>query len=341
MISDEEKYYRIALSVTPRCGPVQVRRLLDQYGSATAIFRSKAVRAGTDFAAVDQTLDFARRHDIRLICPGESAYPWLLSQCYDAPIILFYKGVANLNPAHTISIVGTRTPSDYGRKAVGKLVGELAPYGPTIVSGLADGIDTLAHRLALEHGLPTIGVLGHGLDIVYPAGSRQLSKAMAKKGGLLTEFRTGVKPEAFRFPLRNRIIAGMTEATVVIESGQKGGSLITLELARGYERTVFVVPGRITDKNSTGCNDLLATGHVHCLTGAADIAQQLNWPQPTTPSDDRDPLTHLRQNSDALHIDDLLTLSGLPPAELATKLLDLEMRRVVDRLPGNRYRLHS
>lgn len=336
MVSEEEKYYRIALTITPRCGPVQIRRLLDQYGSAAAIFRSKAVRANTDFAAVDKTLEFTRRHGIQLICPGESAYPWLLIQCYDAPIILYYKGVADLNPPRAVSIVGTRVPSEYGQKAVRLLVRELAPYGPTIVSGLADGIDTLAHRLALEYDLPTIGVLGHGLDIVYPAGTRHLSKEIAARGGLLTEFRTGIKPEAFHFPMRNRIIAGMTAATVVIESRQKGGSLITLELARGYERAVFVVPGRITDQGSSGCNDLLAAGHVHCLTGAADIAQQLNWTQPTTtPSGD---FLDLFQDRDPVNLDDLTARSGLGTGELAVKLLDLEMKRVIERLPGNRYR---
>ena len=352
MLSQEELLYRVALTMVPGVGPIGARRLLEQFGSAAAIFRAqpKSVQGFDDFAAAERTLAFARRYGIRIYCPGDPEYPTRLKECPDAPTVLYYKGNAGLNPPHTLSIVGTRTPSVYGRQAVRLLLRDLAPYGVLIVSGLADGIDAMAHHYALENGLSTVGVLGHGLDTIYPAGNRRLAKTMLDQGGLLTEFREGTPVEDFRFPLRNRIVAGIPEATIVVESAVSGGSLITAGLALGYDRCVLAVPGRITDTRSKGCNDMLAHEKAHCITSAADIAYQLNWetcaaapgalPQ-TAEDDDEARILEVLRGRDFVHMDELRLHTPLPPSALAARLLRLELRRVIEVLPGARYRLMS
>lgn len=375
MLADEEIYHRIALTLVPGIGSIRAKRLLEHFGSAAAIFQvgpdavhhraiSRALRGFADFAAVERTLAFVRKHDIRIYCPPDPEYPARLKECPDPPAVLYYKGNADLNPPRVLSIVGTRTPSTYGQQAVRALLRELAPYRVLIVSGLADGIDAIAHRYAMDNGLPTIGVLGHGLDTIYPAGNRLLAKAMLERGGLLTEFREGVGPEISHFPIRNRIIAGIPEATVVVESGVKGGSMLTANLALGYEREVFAVPGRITDAKSKGCNDMISRKDASFVASGADIAQLLNWgppPRPVAagpypcdtgaPSDEpaglaedaasASPLLDILRNRDFVHLDELRARSLLTPSALAARLLDLELRQVIEALPGSRYRLGS
>lgn len=343
MLPEEELYYRIALTLVPGIGPRKAGELLAVYGSAAAVFKSGLVQKFDNFAEAEHTLTFARKHGIHIYCPCDPEYPSLLKECADAPPVLYYKGAASLNPPRVLSIVGTRTPSLYGKQAVKTLLQELAPYGVLIISGLADGIDTLAHRYALDKGLPTVGVLGHGLHTIYPAGNRLLAKAILDKGGLLTEYRQGQGPAAFHFPLRNRIIAGISPATIVIESGADGGSIITAKLAFDYHREVFALPGRITDSRSQGCLHLVKDNIAALMTGSEDIARDLRW---TVHAQEgrrahpvRDKLLDLLRDQDSLHLDELTSRSGLSTPELAATLLILELGGAIESLPGNRYRL--
>lgn len=341
MASPDERYYLIALTLIPGIGNIRARALLNHYGSATAIFRSRP-DLPWDFASVDATLAFCRKHGVRIWCDTDPEYPFSLTQITDRPKVLYFKGAANLHHPRILSIVGTRLPSPYGKQMASDIVRDLAPYDIIVLSGLADGIDAIAHQAALRNGIPTVGVLAHGLDTIYPTGNRNLARDMLMKGGLLTEYIQGTRPETFRFPMRNRIIAGMSTATLVIESAAEGGSMITAKLARAYNREVFAVPGRITDIKSGGCNLLILDLIAAIATSAADIATDLNWePRSHAPARVTAPnaildLLHARE---WVHVDELRTLSGLSPGDLATKLLELELAGNILHLPGNRYRL--
>ncbi|TDW95711.1 DNA-processing protein DprA [Dinghuibacter silviterrae] len=342
MLPEDELYYRVALTMVPGIGPRRHRQLLDHFSSAAAVFRSGLLPEFDNFKAVDRTFTFARKHNIGIYCPGDPRYPAQLLECSDAPPILYYKGIADLNHQRILAVVGTRTPSSYGQQMVRSLVGELASCDVLIVSGLADGIDTWAHRAALDNGLPTVGVLGHGLQRIYPEGNRLLAASMLDKGGLLTEYRQDQGPETFHFPMRNRIIAGMAVATVVVESRSQGGSLITAELAKGYHREVFALPGRVTDGRSQGCLALVRDNVAALVTGGADIARMLGWETPTPktkPVTSIHPLLDLLRDRDSIHLDELLERTGLSSAELAARLLELELEQAIEALPGNRYRL--
>jgi DNA processing protein len=344
MLSEEERYYRIALTLVPQVGPKRAKAILDRYGSARAAFVDDNPGLVCDFAAVDRTVAFTRKHGIRVLCPCDPEYPSRLKLCADPPSVLYYKGAADLNPAHVLSIVGTRTPSPYGQQVVRTLIEGLAPFGVLVVSGLADGIDTLSHRYALDNGLPTVGILGHGLQMIYPARNRLLARAMLERGGLLTEFREDAGPETFNFPRRNRVVAGIPEATVIIESGIRGGSMVTAKLAGGYNREVFAIPGRITDERSQGCLALIRDNAAALVTGAGDIARMLGWEQRTPqprPEIRTHPLLDLLRDRDSVHVDELRARSGLSATELALALLTLELERTIEVLPGTRYRLMS
>ena len=327
-----EVYWRIALSQVQGIGCVGAQALLRHYGSAEAVFEASAVAPG-DFAVVEATLRFVRQHGVHLWLPGDPEYPRRLLDCPDHPILLYFKGAANLNRSHVLSIVGTRTPSDHGKQAVRSLVRELSAYDVLLVSGLADGIDTLVHRYALEYGLPTVGVLAHGLDSLYPPTNRHLAEAMLERGGLLTEFAPGTPAIPGHFPVRNRIVAGIGEATVIVESRIKGGSMVTAGLARGYQREVFAIPGRITDERSLGCLALIRGNAAALVTGGEDVARMLNW-EPTAQKARKAPSAHpllaLLRDRDSVHLDELKATSGLTSTELAVALLTLELEQAID-----------
>jgi DNA processing protein len=359
--------YRIALTRVPKIGDVHARALVEYFGDAEAIFKTKKSllarlpgigesRAGsivqfTDFDKVEAEIRFIKKYNIEPVFIQDDRYPKRLLQCYDAPIMLYYKGNADLNQPKIISIVGTRHHSDYGRSLTNSLVEGLAATGALIVSGLAYGIDAISHRAALANNLSTIGVLAHGLDRIYPAAHHALAKQMCLQGGLLTDFTSGCVPDKQNFPKRNRIVAGMSDAVVVIESGVKGGSIITVEIANGYNKDVFAFPGRTTDIRSSGCNYMIQTNKAMLVSSAADIIQVLQWnnnpaPKPAAQrslflhlSPEETIITGILEQKEWVHIDDIYLQSQLSSSIVAAAILNLELQAVIRSLPGKRYQL--
>src|SRR6185369_9319070 len=229
--------------------------------------RAASIKGYNDFGAAETEIKFIEKSGIRPLFLTDPAYPRRLLNCYDSPTLLYYKGEADLNASKVIAIIGTRNHTDYGKQLTEKLIKDLESFQPLIVSGLAFGIDALAHKAAIRSQLATVGVLAHGLDQLYPPEHSSLAREMVRSGGgLLTEFRTQIKPDKHNFPIRNRVVAGMSDAIIVVETGIKGGSMITAELANGYNRDVFAYPGKVTDPKSAGCNYLVKNNKAVLLT---------------------------------------------------------------------------
>ena len=297
-------------------------------------------------------VEFAEKHGIEILTPDNSAYPkQLLEVCADAPLALYHKGNTNLNPKHSLAIVGTRTSTEYGRDMVENIISELAKYFPDllIVSGLAYGTDINAHRASLENKLPTVALLAHGLDRIYPSVHRNTAQRMIQQGGLLTEYPSFTKMEPAYFLQRNRLIAGIAEATLVIESKERGGALTTARYANEYNLTTMACPGRASDPASVGCNRLIATNRAALVTSAADIVKNLGWEVPkekvqALPSFfDDDLTTEERMVLNALkteptHLSALLANTGLSAPTVMAALSELEFRDIVRQLPGTQWR---
>lgn len=304
---------------------------------------------------MDREMAFCHEHAVQVICYGDEAYPERLKACPDAPLVLFYRGQANLNARHIVAIVGTRHISPYGKDLCQLITTELACQLPDtlIVSGLAYGIDIHAHRGALKSGLQTIGVLAHGIDRIYPYAHKATAAEMTRQGGLLTEYPTGTMPERYNFVHRNRIVAAMADCTIVVESGSKGGSLITLQRAIDCHRPVLACPGRLTDGTSAGCNLAIAEGRATAFTSVADLLKRMGWtphaaPQATEqalfpPETDISPeaqsLISLLRGTDGLTADQIAGQTGQPAFAVSAILTDLEMQGLVSILPGGVYRL--
>ncbi len=281
----------------------------------------------------------------------DGTYPKRLKNCYDAPVLLYSKGNANLNPHKVISIVGTRNATEYGKQLCRQLIAELQQYPVLIVSGLALGIDVAAHKECLKLDIPTVGVLGHGLDRIYPSQNRATADKMIENGGLLTEFPSGTLPGRENFPQRNRIVAGVADATVIIEASTKGGALITAEIANSYDRDVFAFPGRVNDEFSEGCNFLIRNNKAALLSCMADLAFSLGWEkedgkkdiseQLVLPidlsSDERRLFEIIKDNKTPLAIDDLSIKSNMTVSQLSMNLLNMEMQGYIRSLPGKTY----
>jgi DNA processing protein len=265
--------------------------------------------------------------------------------------MLYYKGDADLNQSRIVGIVGTRSATAYGKAVTQELIRDLTEQGLLVVSGLAFGIDASAHRGALDAGLQTIGVLGHGLDRIYPFTHKSLAERIISQGGLLTEFMSGVKPSRENFPRRNRIIAGLCDAIVVVEAARKGGALITAELANSYNRDVFAIPGRVHDPYSEGANHLIRTNKAALIQGAADLVYLMGWKRDTGESNtvqkkiflelsrEEEIIVKLLQEKGQVGIDDLCTGSGLQQNQVSSALLNLEFEGVLKCLPGKVYTL--
>jgi DNA processing protein len=359
--------YQIALTLVPNIGDVHARALVNIYGDAQSVFKAKkkelenidgigTVRAGslksfTDFTSCEAEIKFIEQYKITPLFITGKDYPQRLLNCYDSPLLLYYRGTADLNTSRIISIVGTRNHSEYGKAACEKLVEELQSENVLIVSGLAYGIDTIAHKAALKNNLPTVGVLAHGLDRIYPPQNKTLAKQMVEQGGLLTEFLKNTNPDKQNFPKRNRIVAGMCDALVVIESSKKGGSLITAELANGYNKDVFAIPGKTTDIKSEGCNYLIKNNKASLISGGDDLLEMMNWKPPTKPAHKKQRelfleftahekiVVDILQQQESIQIDQLYFKSGLSSSAMAAALLMLEMNGVVDSLPGKVYKI--
>ena len=365
----QEKLYQLALQLVPNIGPRQSRMLINHFGSATAIFSTtrgklkKLHGIGEKTAGyllspewipeAEKVIDKAAKGGIEIIFHTDASYPERLKHIYDAPLILFKKGKGHLNSPRSIAIVGTRTATAYGRETTREIVRSLKKYNPLIVSGLAYGIDIEAHRAALEAGLPTFGVMASGPDIIYPTAHRATSEKMLEAGGLITEYSPGTKPEAAHFPARNRIIAGLAEAVVVVEAAIKGGALITAEIAHSYDREVLAVPGNIGQSFSEGCNRLIEQQKAHIFTNVEKLADLLNWDvaasgkasekkrlKPESLSEDEMKIwVALSEQPGGIHLDVLSWNTQIPIHQLASVLLAMEFEGYIKSLPGKLYKL--
>jgi DNA processing protein len=367
MESKERLIYQIALTLVPGIGDVQGKKLVAYCGGAEAVFREKkknllkipgvghslagAIHSGAVFRRAEEEISFIRQYKIDAFFYLDPGYPDKLKHCEDGPMMLYFKGVRPTGRQRVLSVVGTRSPTDYGKSVCEQIVQGLTDLGVVIVSGLAYGIDTLAHRSALAAGLPTIGVLAHGLDQVYPFANRYLAEKMIGNGGLATEFMSGTKLNRDYFPRRNRIIAGMADATLVIESAGKGGALITADIANSYSRDVFAVPGRVTDAKSVGCNRLINGNKAALVTSSEDICQMMGWDQQPAKIQAQQKLFlelggpekeifDLLGRTGTAGIDEIYLNTGISASKVAAILLKLEFDGLISSLPGKVYRVN-
>jgi DNA processing protein len=362
-----ELLYQIALTLVPNIGDIHAKALINNFETAAAIFsaskkdleslegigtvRANSIKKFNDFKRAEEEVAFVEKYKITPLFLTDKNYPQRLLNCYDSPSILYYKGNADLNSPKIIAIVGTRTHNEYGKTLCEKLIEELASEDVIIISGLAFGIDSIAHKTSVKYNVKTIGVMAHGLDMVYPSQNSALAKQMITNGGLLTEFKSQTKPDRQNFPSRNRIVAGISDAIVVIESGIKGGSLITAELGNGYNKDVFAFPGRVNDTKSEGCNFLIKNNKAGLITSANDLIENMGWKKKKniSPKKQRElfielsteekTIVNILQQQEQVHIDELFIKSKLSSSAVATALLMLEMQNVVISLPGKLYKL--
>lgn len=367
----DDLYYELALTLLPGIGPQLTRQLMSYGSSAKNVFMlppgklrripgvgdaTVQILTGPErakaLAKAETSLRKAEKDGVVILFYTSKSYPTRLKLIPDAPALLYYQGTADLNAPKTVAIVGTRQSTDYGREQTDALVRGLVPHKPLVISGLAYGIDILAHRAALQEGLETVGVMATGLDIIYPAAHRKTAEKMREQGGLLTEFPFGTSPDRYNFPARNRIIAGLGDGTVVVEAAEKGGALITAELALSYDRDVLAVPGNLSSVASAGCNSLIKNNKAALYSQPKDLEQLLNWdaalhqigkfkPLPSYSPDDFTVeefalLSVLLSSKEAL-MDDLAWKAQLPIHSVAALLLGLEFRGVVRALPGKKF----
>lgn len=269
--------------------PQDARALLEKYGSAESVYENRMGETGCGKGVLDEAfnagnlkwaedeIEWCAQKGVQLLFCSDTGYPPLLQESNDSPFMLYYKGTARLDNPRSISVVGTRLASSYGKECCSRIMEHVAPFAPLVVSGLAYGIDIESHKSALEHGLETVAVLPNGIDLIYPSRHRNVAVEMSRHGGILTEFPRGMPPQRMNFIKRNRIIASMSQALVVVESRVKGGSMITAEFAAGYNREIFAVPGRMTDPNSFGCNYLIAKNVASIYSSASTLPAALGW----------------------------------------------------------------
>lgn len=358
--------YQIALTLVPNIGCVQAKILIEHYGNAQDVFKARKKELGAieniglvrasnlkafeDFELAEEEIKFIEKYKIQPLFVTDKNYPQRLLNCYDPPTLLYYRGTANLNASKTISIIGTRNNTDYGKQATEKLVTDLKDLGILVISGLAFGIDAIAHKTSLQNQLNTVAVLAHGLHTIYPHQHKTLAKEIVQQGGLLTEFRNGDKPDKHNFPKRNRIVAGMADATIVMETAIKGGSMITAELANNYNRDVFALPGKTTDTKSAGCNHLIQNNKAILFTEATELLETLGWKQKHIHkkqqkelfielSEDEKIIINILKEKEATHIDEINLCSNMSSSSVAAAILNLELQNAITSLPGKMYKL--
>ena len=367
-MNETELFYLLALQKVEGVGDIVAKKLISHCGNAETIFKTKSsqlssidgigtvllskLKNKSIFEKAEAELKFIKNNEINVAFFQDEKYPERLKHCIDGPLLLFSSGNIDFKTRKIISIVGTRQITSYGTEFCKKLISDLAPLNPIIVSGFAYGVDIVAHQAAMEHDLQTIGVVAHGLDQIYPSVHKKYVAKMEKNGGFMTEFWSGTNSEKENFVKRNRIVAGMSEATIVIESADKGGSLITANLANDYNRDVFAVPGRTSDKFSQGCNNLIKTQKANLLTSAADILYILNWDLEGIASNSRNDKKPVQKQlfvtleNDEQKIYDYLLKSGkkildiialecdFPIYKISGILLNMELKGVIRPLPG-------
>jgi DNA processing protein len=359
-----ELLYTLALPKIPSVGAITAKNLISYCGSAEAVFRAtqkellaipsigphvvEQIKRQAVLHEAELELTFVEKNNIEVLLYTDKSYPHRLKHYPDSPLALFWKGNAPLNHYRIVAIVGTRQPTPYGQRICEELVNGLFGYDVLIISGLAYGIDITAHRKCVELGMPTIGVLGHGLSQIYPAAHRAIASQMMEKGGLLTEYHHKEGPDREHFPMRNRVIAGMCDALIVVETASSGGSIISAEFANSYNKDVFAIPGRANEPFSKGCNELIKFNKATLAENASDIARHMRWEeldhQKTVQSTlfvEMNPtekmIFDLLQQSDGMQVDMLTYESKLSSSMAAAVLLDMEFKGLVRSLPGKRY----
>ena len=365
-MNEEEILALLRLQKTPMIGDIVAKKLIAHVGSATDIFKEKKQILqkinGIGQLTIQNLFDSSNQHfaelEFKYIKQNkikysyflDKDYPINLKHCIDAPILFFQDGTIDFSNDKIISIVGTRRMTNYGSSFCEKLIDELADYNPIIVSGFAYGIDICAHKRAIKNNLQTIAVLAHGLEIMYPKAHKRYIHSVNKYGGFLTEFFHNAPPQRENFLKRNRIVAGLSAATIVVESASKGGSLVTADIANSYDRDVFAVPGRINDIMSQGCNDLIYRNKAHLLQSSEDIVKMLNWdisktilPKQTRLfldlTEDEQKIVDFLEIKEQAVMDVIALETQLPLSQLVTILLQLELKNIVKPFPGKIFKL--
>lgn len=360
----EDLFYKIAVTMIPDVGAVTAKSLISYCGSPQAVFEERKQNlekipgigpalAGNIvnhevFEAAERELNFIQQFGIKPLFYLDKDYPARLKNFHDGPALLYYRGNADLNAYRTVAIIGTRKPTPKGVSITENLVEGLKQFNITTISGLAFGIDVAAHRKSLEVNIPTIGVLGHGLQKIYPAQHYDTASRMMENGGLLTEYCSFKKPDREHFPMRNRIVAGLCDALIVVESAKKGGSMITVNFANDYNKDVFAVPGRVGDENSKGCNLLIKSHRAALIESVEDLAYVMRWEEMDAQkniqrqmfnefSEPEKLIVNLLRESEELSVDTLAYQCGMANSELAGLLLNLEFKGAIRAVPGNRY----
>jgi DNA processing protein len=364
-MTDTELLNTLALLKIEGVGDIVAKKLINHCGSAEAVFKAKKsqlkaiegvgeimynnLRNTEVFKVAGQELKFVKDNGIKPFFYLEKEYPERLKHCIDGPVVLFTSGDINLEGRKTISIVGTRQMTSYGADFCRRLIEDLSPLDPVIISGFAYGVDIHAHTVAMDNNLKTIGVVAHGLNQVYPKMHKKYVSKMEENGGFITEFWSTSNPDRENFVKRNRIVAGLSEATIIIESADKGGSLITANIANDYNRDVFAVPGRVTDKYSMGCNNLIKQQKANVLTDAADLIYMLNWQleekkqKPvqkqlfiSLENDEQRVYDYLQKNGKEL-MDIIALQCEMPIYKISSLLLNMELKGVIRPLPGKMF----
>lgn len=369
MSTTNDKLYQIALTLIPKIGDVLVRQLISYCGSAEQAFKTpipkllKIPNIGQVIAQNMQDksvlenawkiIQEADKQEVELLFYTDKNYPNRLKQLYDSPVLMYYKGKADLNIQRTVAIVGTRQSTEYGKQITEHIIQELTQYNTLIISGLAYGIDILAHKSCLKNNIPTIGVMASGIDLIYPYQHKNTSIQMQEMGGILTEQTFGTQPDPRFFPQRNRIIAGMADVTIVVEAAVKGGALITAEYANNYHRDVFAVPGQIGKSFSEGCNKIIKENKAQIFTSIKDVIEAMNWDvegininknQATEIdfsnfTEEESAVMSLLHNNQEMHIDDLAWKAQIHVAKLSSLLLNLEFQGHIKSLVGKKYKI--
>jgi DNA processing protein len=366
----EKLKFRIGITLINGVGNNLAKNLIAYLGSEEAVFKetpkalSKIPGIGSSLAKeiinhkealvrAEKEIEFILKNKIQYLYYADKNYPFRLKECPDAPLILFTKTARNLNDGKFVSVVGTRNATAYGKEICNHFIQTLAAVpNLAVVSGLAYGIDICAHKAALDNHLPTLGVIAHGLDKIYPPTHRSVAVRMLDKGGLVTEYLSNTNPDRPNFVQRNRIIAGLSDAVIVVESGIKGGALITAGLANDYNRDVFTFPGRVHDEWSKGCNKLIQQNRAALIHSADDFIRLMGWEDTLSPQkqivqtelfvnlsdEEMQIFTVIRKHPDGIHVNELSILSAMPYSKLTALLLQMEFKGLVKCLPGNVYK---
>ena len=365
----QEKLYQLALILADGIGDVTIRQLISYCGTAENVIKAnvgklvkipgiqeitaRKILDKNNLILAETQLQKAEKQQVKLLFYLDEEYPERLKRNYDAPAFLYYKGNIDLNQSKIVGIVGTRNASEYGKRITEEIVKDFQTHNTLIVSGLAYGIDIAAHKASIKYGLPTIGVMASGLDYIYPAVHKKTAEMMCQNGGILSEQSFGREPSPKFFPARNRIIAGMSDAVIVVEAAAKGGALITAEFANNYHKEVFAVPGNIGNPTSEGCNLLIRNNKAQIYTSANDVIEALNWdlvskenkPQNAPKldlsqfSDDEAQVISILREKGEIQIDELAWISQLHMNKLASLLLNLEFQGIVKSMAGKKYGL--